>query len=217
MVAQVEFDYEHGPLHQLPRPRGLRARAADHARRADAPPESGVPDPRSSTTRPRSTARSPTTSSAGSGARATRGGRSSRSSRSGRCRSTSSPRATINEERLSLAHVHTFNMDEYANEDGVTAPVSWPGSFQRAMLERFFALVDPELRPPDEPDPLPDDGGDRRLQRADRGARRRRRLLRRHRLVRAHRLLGVAPRRRVRGRPRRVQCRPARGSSSCTR
>ena len=25
---------------------------------------------------------------------------------------------TINEERLSLAHVHTFNMDEYANEDG---------------------------------------------------------------------------------------------------
>ena len=55
----------------------------------------------------------------------------------------------INEERLSLAHVHTFNMDEYANEDGVTAPVSWPGSFQRAMLERFFGLVEPELRPPD--------------------------------------------------------------------
>jgi glucosamine-6-phosphate deaminase len=33
----------------------------------------------------------------------------------------------INEERLSLQHVHTFNMDEYANEDGVTAPLSWPG------------------------------------------------------------------------------------------
>jgi glucosamine-6-phosphate deaminase len=45
--------------------------------------------------------------------------------------------------------VHTFNMDEYANEDGATAPESWPGSFQRAMKERFFALVDPELRPPD--------------------------------------------------------------------
>ena len=29
----------------------------------------------------------------------------------------------INAERLSLRHVHTFNMDEYANEDGVTAPV----------------------------------------------------------------------------------------------
>ena len=55
----------------------------------------------------------------------------------------------INVERLSLAHVHTFNMDEYANEEGVTAPVSWPGSFQRAMQERFFALVDRELRPPE--------------------------------------------------------------------
>ena len=56
----------------------------------------------------------------------------------------------INDERLSLAHVHTFNMDEYANDDGVTAPISWPGSFQRAMWERFFALVDPELRPPED-------------------------------------------------------------------
>jgi glucosamine-6-phosphate deaminase len=55
----------------------------------------------------------------------------------------------INEERISLAHVHTFNMDEYANEDGVTAPVSWAGSFQRAMQERFFAVVDRELRPPE--------------------------------------------------------------------
>jgi glucosamine-6-phosphate deaminase len=55
----------------------------------------------------------------------------------------------INEERLSLQHVHTFNMDEYANEEGVTAPLSWPGSFQRAMFEGFFNLVDPELRPPD--------------------------------------------------------------------
>ena len=56
----------------------------------------------------------------------------------------------VNEERLSLAHVHTFNMDEYASEQGVTAPLSWPGSFQRAMLERFFGLVDEELRPPEE-------------------------------------------------------------------
>jgi glucosamine-6-phosphate deaminase len=54
----------------------------------------------------------------------------------------------INEERIALAHVHTFNMDEYANEEGVTAPVSWSGSFQRAMLERFFGLIEPELRPP---------------------------------------------------------------------
>jgi glucosamine-6-phosphate deaminase len=56
----------------------------------------------------------------------------------------------INEERLSLGHVHTFNMDEYAAEDGTTAPASWPGSFQRAMLERFFGLIDPALRPPED-------------------------------------------------------------------
>jgi glucosamine-6-phosphate deaminase len=53
----------------------------------------------------------------------------------------------INSERLSLAHVHTFNMDEYANEDGVTAPVSWPGSFERTMRGQFFGLIDEDLRP----------------------------------------------------------------------
>jgi glucosamine-6-phosphate deaminase len=57
---------------------------------------------------------------------------------------------TINDERLSLAQVHTFNMDEYANEDGITAPSTWRGSFQRAMWERFFGLIDAELRPPEE-------------------------------------------------------------------
>ena len=56
----------------------------------------------------------------------------------------------INAFGISMQHVHTFNMDEYANEDGVTAPLSWPGSFQRAMWERFFELIDPELRPPAE-------------------------------------------------------------------
>ncbi|HEX5618782.1 MAG TPA: hypothetical protein VFX51_10195 [Solirubrobacteraceae bacterium] len=55
----------------------------------------------------------------------------------------------INTERLSLRHVHTFNMDEYANEDGVTAPLSWPGSFQRAMFAGFFDHIDRELRPPE--------------------------------------------------------------------
>jgi glucosamine-6-phosphate deaminase len=55
----------------------------------------------------------------------------------------------INEEQLSLGHVHTFNMDEYANEDGITAPPSWPGSFQRAMQEHFFSRLDERLRPPD--------------------------------------------------------------------
>jgi glucosamine-6-phosphate deaminase len=55
----------------------------------------------------------------------------------------------INAERLSLRHVHTFNMDEYADEDGDTAPLSWPGSFQRAMFAGFFDRIDRELRPPE--------------------------------------------------------------------
>jgi glucosamine-6-phosphate deaminase len=55
----------------------------------------------------------------------------------------------INDERLSLRHVHTFNMDEYANADGDTAPLSWPGSFQRAMFAGFFDLIEPDLRPPE--------------------------------------------------------------------
>jgi glucosamine-6-phosphate deaminase len=55
----------------------------------------------------------------------------------------------INDERLSLRHMHTFNMDEYANADGDTAPLSWAGSFQRAMFAGFFDLIEPDLRPPE--------------------------------------------------------------------
>jgi glucosamine-6-phosphate deaminase len=39
-------------------------------------------------------------------------------------------------------------MDEYADEDGNTAPPTWPGSFQKAMWENFFGRIDEELRPP---------------------------------------------------------------------
>ncbi|CAN5286843.1 hypothetical protein BH11ACT4_BH11ACT4_21870 [soil metagenome] len=56
----------------------------------------------------------------------------------------------INDEQISLAHVTTFNMDEYANEDGVTAPISWEGSFQREMWKSFFSRIDEHLRPPAE-------------------------------------------------------------------
>jgi glucosamine-6-phosphate deaminase len=56
----------------------------------------------------------------------------------------------INDLRLPMSHVHIFFMDEYADEDGNTAPVTWPGSFQAAAREHFFALIDAELRPPDD-------------------------------------------------------------------
>ncbi|MGC8879795.1 MAG: hypothetical protein ACP5R2_11285 [Anaerolineae bacterium] len=54
----------------------------------------------------------------------------------------------INALRIPMHHVHTFNMDEYADENGHTAPPDWEGSFQKAMFDSFFNLIDPELRPP---------------------------------------------------------------------
>jgi len=54
----------------------------------------------------------------------------------------------INALRIPMHHVHTFNMDEYADQDGQTAPPNWTGSFQRSMMESFFLRIDPELRPP---------------------------------------------------------------------
>lgn len=55
----------------------------------------------------------------------------------------------INEMRIPMHHVHIFNMDEYADEDGNTAPADWEASFQKAMWEGFFDLIDPDLRPPE--------------------------------------------------------------------
>jgi len=54
---------------------------------------------------------------------------------------------TINELKISCRQVHSFNMDEYADEEGHSAPSSWPGSFQRSMMEQFWGKVDEELRP----------------------------------------------------------------------
>lgn len=56
----------------------------------------------------------------------------------------------INEERLSLSHVKTFNMDEYANEHGETAPADWEGSFVTAMWNNLFGRIDEDLRPREE-------------------------------------------------------------------
>lgn len=54
----------------------------------------------------------------------------------------------INELKISCRHVHTFNMDEYADENERTAPVSWEGSFQKSIWDNFFNLIDKGLRPP---------------------------------------------------------------------
>lgn len=63
----------------------------------------------------------------------------------------------INELGVSLRHVHTFNMDEYANEEGETAPESWAGSFKKSMVENFFSLINKDLRMPESQIHFPSD------------------------------------------------------------
>jgi len=53
----------------------------------------------------------------------------------------------INEMKISCHRLVTYNMDEYADQDGNTAPPDWPGSFQTAMMEKFFLKIAPDLRP----------------------------------------------------------------------
>jgi glucosamine-6-phosphate deaminase len=57
---------------------------------------------------------------------------------------------TINRLSLSCRHLVTFNMDEYANEQGETAPADWEGSFATSMRQSFFARIREDLRPPEE-------------------------------------------------------------------
>lgn len=56
----------------------------------------------------------------------------------------------INRLQISCKHVHTFNMDEYADENGTTAPKDWRGGFQYYMWNDFFGRIDPKLRMPED-------------------------------------------------------------------
>ncbi len=55
----------------------------------------------------------------------------------------------INRLRISCRHLVTFNMDEYADDQGRTAPADWEGSFATSMRQSFFAQIDSDLRPLD--------------------------------------------------------------------
>lgn len=55
----------------------------------------------------------------------------------------------LNKFRVNCQHLHTFNMDEYANEHGVIAPESWPRGFGHAFKKFFFSEIDAALRPPE--------------------------------------------------------------------
>ncbi len=54
----------------------------------------------------------------------------------------------INRYRVDCRNLHTFNMDEWADEDGNIAPESYANGFMFAHLHNFYERIDEELRPP---------------------------------------------------------------------
>lgn len=55
----------------------------------------------------------------------------------------------INKFRVHCRKLVTFNMDEYANEDGDIAPETWPLGLGHSFKKFFYAEIDPKLRPPE--------------------------------------------------------------------
>jgi glucosamine-6-phosphate deaminase len=56
----------------------------------------------------------------------------------------------VNKFCVNCRNLYTFNMDEWADEDGNTAPETWPKGFMYAMKNNFYKTVEPELRPPED-------------------------------------------------------------------
>ncbi len=54
----------------------------------------------------------------------------------------------INAMGIDCGHVHTFNMDEWADQDGNSAPRDWPHGFQYHMYDDLFSRIDPKLAIP---------------------------------------------------------------------
>lgn len=57
--------------------------------------------------------------------------------------------AMLNRARVDCRRLHTFNMDEYADQDGRIAPATWEFGFGYAFKKYFYAELDPKLRPPE--------------------------------------------------------------------
>ncbi len=54
-----------------------------------------------------------------------------------------------NKYNVSLRNVHTFNMDEWADEDGNVAPITWKAGLGYAFMKNFYGSLRPELRMPE--------------------------------------------------------------------
>lgn len=55
----------------------------------------------------------------------------------------------INKFKVNCKKLYTFNMDEWADEDGNIAPETYPNGFLYAMKHNFYYKLDKDLRPPE--------------------------------------------------------------------
>lgn len=51
---------------------------------------------------------------------------------------------------VSCRNLHTFDMDEWANEDGEVAPLSYEAGLGHSFQKFFYEKLDPDLRPPED-------------------------------------------------------------------
>jgi glucosamine-6-phosphate deaminase len=62
----------------------------------------------------------------------------------------------INMMGIDCSHVHSFNMDEWADQDGNSAPADWRGGFRYWMSRDLFSRIDEKLRIPEKQIHFPD-------------------------------------------------------------
>lgn len=55
----------------------------------------------------------------------------------------------INKFKINCRNLYTFNMDEYASDDGRIAPETWEFGFMHAFKKYFWSEIDAKLRPPE--------------------------------------------------------------------
>lgn len=55
----------------------------------------------------------------------------------------------LNRCKVNCQNLYTFNMDEYADENGNIAPETWPLGFTHALKKYFYNELDVNLRPPE--------------------------------------------------------------------
>lgn len=54
----------------------------------------------------------------------------------------------INKFKIPCKHLYTFNMDEWADQDGNIAPETYKKGFMYAQMHNFYYNIDEKLRPP---------------------------------------------------------------------